>query len=110
MATGFDDVQKVFKDNLDTAIKSADVIAKSFQALATEATDYSKKSVEDSSKYFEKLLGAKSVDVAIGVQSDFFKKSYEDAMAQFTRVGEIYTDLAKEISKPYETFAVKFGK
>jgi len=110
MANGYEDIQKVFKDNVDNAVKSAGVVSKGFQAIAAEATDYSKRSLEDGSKFVEKLLGAKSLDVVIEVQTEYFKKSYEDAVGQFTKIGELYADLAKEIAKPYEGFAAKFPK
>lgn len=110
MANTYDDVQKLFKDNIDTALKSAGVVSKSFQAIAAEATDFSKKSVEDSSKYFERLMGAKSLDVVIEVQTEYLKKSYEDAVGQMTKMGELYADLAKEMAKPYEAFSGKLGK
>lgn len=110
MATGYDDVQKLFKDNMDSAMKSADVVSKGLQAIAAEATDYSKKSVEDGSKYFEKLAGAKSLDAVIEVQTEYFKKSYEGAVGQMTKISEMYADLAKEIAKPYEGMVSKFQK
>lgn len=110
MAAGYEDVQKMFKDNVDTAMKSAGAVTKGFQAIAAEATDYSKRSFEDGSKYVEKLLGAKSLDVVIEVQSEYLKKSYEEAVSQFTKMGELYAYLAKEMSKPYEGFAAKFPK
>lgn len=110
MATGYEEVQKFMKDNLDTAAKSAGTVTKGFQAIAAEATDYTKKSVEETSKYFEKLMGAKSFDVVIELQTEFMKKSYEDTMAQMTKMGELYTDLAKEMAKPYESMTAKFGK
>lgn len=110
MATAYDDVQKLFKDNIDSAVKSADVVSKGFQAIAAEATDYSKKSVEDGSKYVEKLFGAKSLDVVIEVQTEYFKKSYEGAVGQLTKISELYADLAKEIAKPYEGMVSKLQK
>ena len=110
MANGYEEVQKLFKDNIDTAMKSAGAVSKGVQAIAAEATDFSKKSVEDGSKYFEKLMGAKSLDVVIEVQTEFLKKSYEDAVGQMTKMGELYADLAKEFTKPYEGFASKFPK
>jgi hypothetical protein len=110
MTAGYDDVQKMFKDNMDSAMKSADVVSKGIQAIAAEATDFSKKSVEDSSKYFEKLMGAKSLDTVIEVQSEYFKKSYEGVVGQFTKMGELYSDLAKEMAKPYEGMVSKLQK
>jgi hypothetical protein len=110
MANGYEDVQKIMKDSMDTAVRSAGVITKSIQAIATETTDYSKKSVEEGSKYVESLFGAKSVETMLELQTVYMKKAYEDAVGQFTKMGAMYTELAKEMAKPYEGFAAKFPK
>ena len=73
---------------------------KGLQAIAAETTDYSKKSFEKSRVLFEKLMGVKKIDEAIQLQSDFAKSAYEDFMAQATKIGEMYSSLAKEAFKP----------
>jgi phasin family protein len=110
MAPAFDDVQKLFKDNMDSALKSADVVTRGIQAIAAETTDFSKKSVEDGTQYFEKIMGAKSLDAAFELQTEFAKKSYEGVVGQMTKIGELYADLAKEMAKPYEGLAARFQK
>jgi hypothetical protein len=42
-------------------------------AVVTEATDYSKKSLDNRLAFVEKLLGAKSFDTAIQIQSEYAK-------------------------------------
>ena len=74
--------------------------AKALQAIAAETTDYSKKSFEKSRAHFEKLIGVKKIDEAIQLQSDFVKAAYEDFVAQATKIGEMYSSLAKEAFKP----------
>jgi hypothetical protein len=110
MINGFDDIQKLSKGNVDTALKSAGAVSKGFQAIAAEAADYSKKSFEAGSSAFEKLLGAQTFDKAIEVQSDFIRTAYEGYVGQMTKVGEIFTDMAKDAYKPYETVFGKFPK
>ncbi|MBI1867348.1 MAG: phasin family protein [Methylocystis sp.] len=73
---------------------------KSLQAIAAETTDYSKKSFEKSRVLFEKLIGVKKIDEAIQLQSDFATSAYEDFLAQATKIGEMYSSLAKEAFKP----------
>ncbi|MCK0210017.1 phasin family protein [Starkeya koreensis] len=102
MAQNFDDIQKLGKDNLDLAVKSFGTVSKGFQAIAVEVADYSKKSFEESSAAAEKLFGAKTLDKAFEIQSDYFKNAYEGFVAQATKMGELYADLAKESYKPYE--------
>jgi len=102
MLKNFEDFQKLGKDNVDTCMKQFGTVSKGWQAIATEFADYSKKSFEDGSAALEKLFGAKTLEKAIEVQSDYVKTSYEGFVAQATKLGELYTDLAKESYKPFE--------
>jgi hypothetical protein len=107
MLTNFDDFQKLSKDNMDVAMKQFGTVSKGWQAIATEFADFSKKSFEDGSAALEKLLGAKSLDKAIEIQSAYAKSSYETFVAEATKMGELYTDLAKETYKPLEGVLAK---
>ena len=107
MLKNFDDIQKLGKDNMDTAMKQFGTVSKGFQAIATEIADYSKKSFEEGSAALEKLLGAKSLEKAIEIQSDYAKTAYESFVAEATKMGELYTDLAKESYKPLEGIIAK---
>ena len=68
---------------------------------------YSKKAFEDSAAAWEKLVGAKSLEKALEVQSEYLKSSYEDFIAQSTKLGELYVDLAREAYKPFEGMLAK---
>lgn len=102
-----EDMQKFGKDNMDAAMNSFGALTKTGQAIATEFADYSKKSFEDGTKVMEKLIGAKSLDKAIEIQTDYVKTAYEGFVAQATKIGELYGDLAKETYKPFESYAAK---
>ena len=107
MIKNFEEIQKFGKDNVDTAMKTFGAVSKSAQAIAVEVADYSKKSFEESTQVFEKLLGAKSVEKAIEMQQAYLKSAYEGFVAQATKIGEMYTDLAKEAYKPFEGYIAK---
>jgi len=107
MIKNFDDVQKMSKDSMDATMKSFGVLSKASQTIAAEVADYSKKSFEDSTKVMEKLFGAKSLDKAIEIQTDYAKSAYEGFVAQATKISELYADLAKETYKPFEAYVVK---
>lgn len=102
MITNFDDVQKLSKDGMDVTMKSVGAVSKGLQAIAVEMADYSKKSFEEGTAAIEKLLGAKTLDKAIEVQTDYLKSSYEGFVSEATKLGDLYTDLAKETYKPFE--------
>jgi hypothetical protein len=107
MMKNFDDVQKIGKDSMDNAMRSFGALQKNMQAIAVEVADYSKKSFEEGSAAFEKLLGAKSVEKAVEIQSEYAKSAYESFIAGATRIGELYADLAKETYKPIENYVGK---
>jgi phasin family protein len=107
MVKNFEDVQQYGKENLDATMKSFGAFSKSAQAIAVELADYSKKVFEQGTAASEKLIGAKSLEKAFEVQSEFVKSSYEGFVAEATKLGELYADLAKEAYKPFEG---QFGK
>ncbi len=107
MLKNFEDFQKLGKDNIDTCMKQFGTVSKGWQTIATEFADYSKKSFEHGSAALESLLGAKSLEKAIEIQSDFVKTAYEGFVAQSSKMGELYTDLAKETYKPLEGMIAK---
>jgi hypothetical protein len=107
MVKNFDEMQKVGQESADTAMKSFGMVSNHMQMIATAMADYSKKSFDDATKVFEQLLGTKSVEKAIELQQSYFKSAYEGFVAQATKIGGLYTDLAKETYKPFEGFVAK---
>lgn len=105
-----EDMQKFSKDSMATAMSSFGAWQKSAQAITAEVVDYSKKSIEESAAAWERLLGAKSPEKAMEVQSAYLKSSYEDFVAEVTKLGELYSDLAKEAYKPFESALTKASK
>lgn len=102
MLNSFEDANKVGKEMMDHSLKSYAAMSKGMQTIASEATDYSKKSYEDGVAAFEKLSGAKSLETAMEVQTEYMKSAYESFVAEATKMSELYADLAKEVYKPFE--------
>ena len=102
-----DEMNKLGKDSMDVAMNSFGAWSKTGQAIVAEVVDYSKKSVEGSAAAWEKLLGAKSLEKAMEVQTEYLKSSYEGFVAEATKLGELYADFAKESYKPFESAYAK---
>ena len=107
MMANLEDMQKYTKVQMDAATAATATMTKGMQTIAAEATDYSKKSFETSSATFEQLIAAKTPDAAFKIHSDYAKSAYEGFVAQATKMGELYTNLAKEAFKPVETAFAK---
>jgi hypothetical protein len=107
MMQQFDQFQKFGQDNMDAVMKTFGAVSKGAQTIAVETADFAKKSFETSTSTFEKLIGAKSLDKAIEIQSDYVKSAFEGFVAQSTKMGEFYANIAKEAFKPYEGLVAK---
>jgi len=103
MVKNLEDMQKLGKDNMDATMTSLGAMSKGLQTIAVEMADYTKKVFEDGTAATEKLLGAKSIEKAFEVQSDYAKTAYEGFVAQATKFGELYAGLAQEAYKPFES-------
>jgi hypothetical protein len=102
MTKDFDIIEGAGNGHLDAAAMEATSFMEIFQAIVTEGTDYTKKSVETCLAFVEKLLGAKSLDTAVQIQSEYAKTSYAAFVAQATKMGELHSNLAKAAFKPAE--------
>ena len=97
-----EEFQRVGKNGLDASVRSLTEMSKSFQAIRTTMMDYTKKSFEDGSRAFEQLVGAKSIEQAWEIQSQYAKKAFEAYVAQASKIGEMYVDLARGAYHPVE--------
>ena len=102
MIKSIEDLRKVGQVNADGAMKGFGEWNKGWQTLAAEMSDYTKRSIEEGTAAFEKLLTVKSLDQASEIQTSYAKRSYDEYMAQMTKVGALYADLAKYAFKPFE--------
>jgi hypothetical protein len=102
-----DEFQKVAKDNYDAALRSYGELTKGFQAVADRVTDYSKRSFEDAMRAFEQLVGAKSLEHATQIQSQYVKGAYENWAAEASKIGELYAAAARDAYKPVQQAVTK---
>lgn len=99
----FEDFQKLSKQQLDAVSAATATVAKGLQEIASESSEYSKKAFAQNSAVVERLLGAKSVETAIQIQTEYAKSAYEGFVAQASKINEICVKLAAEAFKPVET-------
>jgi hypothetical protein len=102
-----EDFQKMGKDNYDAVLRSYSELNKGFQAIGARVTDYSKRAFEDATRAFEQLVGAKSFEHAIEIQSQYAKKAYDTWVAEVSKLGEMYAAVARDAYKPVEKAVAK---
>src|ERR1700685_952875 len=99
----FEDFQKFSKQQIESVPAVTSSVTKGLQEIAVESTDYSKKAFAESTAVMEKLMGAKSVETAIQIQTDFAKTAYESFVAQVRKKNKLFGKGGPEDSKPVET-------
>ena len=102
MMKNFDDFQKIGQTNMDAAMKFYGEWNKGWQAIAAEMSVYTKRSFEEGTATFEKLMSAKSLEQAIEIQSSYAKRAYDSYMQQMSKLSSMYVDLAKDAYRPIE--------
>jgi len=107
MMKSFDEAGKYGKEFLDSGLKSFASLSTGTQAIVAEASDYSKKAFDAGAAALEKLMTANSLERALEIQTDYAKSAYEGFVAEATKLGELYSGLARDAYKPFETGFVR---
>ena len=100
--------QKAAETGFEAASRSFGEASKGFQALAAEMMEYSKAAFDDAIRTWEKLIGVRSLEQAMQIQSDYAKRVYENHMAEMKKLGEMCTGMVRDASKPVEDASRKF--
>jgi hypothetical protein len=74
----------------------------SLQTIANAYRDYTRKSFEEFGSFFEQLSGARSLDKAMSVHTEFVKRAYETSVAESQRICELHNQLAKQTLQPLQ--------
>ena len=83
------------QEMIDALVKNFTAVTNGLQAIATETTDFSKKSVEGGVAHFEKLIAVGSIEAAIELQTSYVKSAFETALSQATKLTDMVADLSK---------------
>jgi phasin family protein len=94
--------QERMQGGFEAASRSFMAANKGFQALAAEMMEYSKAAFDDAVRTWEQLIGVRSLEQAIQIQSDYAKRVYENHMAELKKLGEMTVGMARDASKPVE--------
>jgi hypothetical protein len=79
----------------------------SIQTIANAYGDYTKRSIQETRSFVEKLMGVRSLDQAIEIQTEFARQAYGSFVAESQKIGGLYSELAKQTFKPWEGFVAK---
>jgi len=116
MNKNYDQVAAFSKENVDAVVEAGNIAAKGMEAINTEIMDFTKAAIADNMAAFSKLMGVKSPQEAVEMQTELAKTSFDTLVAKSSKIGEMGTKLANEAIAPVsaranvamETFAKPF--
>jgi len=88
----------------------ADTPPVNIQTIANAYGNYTRKSLQESRFLVEKLMGARSFDKAIEIQTEFARQAYANFVAESQKICELYSELARQTFRPWEGFAAKMDR
>ena len=89
-------------ESASTAPSPAEPAPVSLQTIANAYRDYTRKSIEEFGSFVEQLSGARSLDKAMTVQSEFVKRAYETSVAESQKICELHNRLARQTLDPFK--------
>src|SRR5262245_4581724 len=102
-------LQTLGSDGFDAALRSYGEANRGLQAITARVTDNAKKAFEDASRTFQQLVGAKSLEQAVEIQTQYVKRAYDTFVAEAPKVGELYWAVVQDAYAPFERTFAKRG-
>jgi hypothetical protein len=101
-AETLNDFQKLGSDGFDAAVRSYGEVNRGLQALTAKLTDNAKEAFEDAMRTFHQVVGAKSLQQAVEIQTQYVKRAYDTFVAEAPKVGELYWAVVQDAYAPFE--------
>lgn len=101
-AKNYDHMLGFGKETVEAYTRAATAAGKGAQALHGEIFSFSKHSIEESVAATKAVLGSKTVQEAVELQTDFARTQFEAYVGQMAKLGEIFVSTAKETFEPIQ--------
>ena len=89
------------------AEEPADAEPVSFQTIAAAYGDFTRKSLEETRSFIEKLSGAGSLDKAMQLQTEFARQAYKTFVDEAQKIRGLHSELAKQTLEPLKDLVNK---
>lgn len=100
-----DDIAPLGAVPADTAAPPARHRPVSIQAIANAYEDYTRRSLQESRSLVGKLMGVRSFDKVIELQTEYARQAFVNFVAESQKICELYNELARQIWRPWERLA-----
>jgi phasin family protein len=100
MTKGFEGAAAFGQDNIEAFIKSSEIAAKAAEGIGSEISAFTKKSFEEGIAAAQDFASAKTVTELFEKQTAFAQAAFDAFVKQSSKMTEIMTSAAKDITAP----------
>ena len=100
MSKSIEDATAFGQENMDAFVASSKIAVKAAEDINAELMAYTKKSYEESLAAAKELTACKSVTEYFEKQNELAKSSFDNFVAEATKINEMYTAAAKDAFAP----------
>ena len=108
-AMGYDQLMSFSKDTAEAMIKSANAAGKGIETINGEVLAYARKAFEESIAATKAIMGSKSIEQAIQLQSEFGRTAFETYVDELAKFSDLALAVAKDTATPLQTRAAAFA-
>ena len=99
-AKGYDKFGLGGKETVEAWIAAGNAYAKGMEAMNAEFMAFTKQMVEDNVTTARKVMGAKTLQEMVDLQTQFARTSMDGFMAEGTKMGELAAKVAQDTAAP----------
>ncbi|HSU55910.1 MAG TPA: phasin family protein [Candidatus Dormibacteraeota bacterium] len=88
----------------------SDLAPVGLQTIANAYGDYTRKSLEQTRSYFDRLARVRSLEKAVEVQVEFAKQAYQTFVSEMQKICGLQTELARQSFRPWEGFMAQSNR
>ncbi|MDP6688261.1 MAG: phasin family protein [Alphaproteobacteria bacterium] len=100
MFEGYGDMAASGKQSMEAWNNAGAAYGRGMEAISGEWMKFAKQMLDSNVQATKAILGAKSLNEAMELQSEYARGSFDGFMAQSTKVGEMATKVAQETAEP----------
>lgn len=98
---GYDDAVAFGQANLDAVLKAGEVMSKGFEDMAGTVAKQTQAEVETNLAVAKDLLGCKTLQDVVEVQSNYLKGRYDAMMANTGKLADMAKKVSNDVAKPF---------
>jgi hypothetical protein len=83
---------------------SAEAAPVSYQTIANAYGDLTRRSLDQTTSFFERFLGVRSFDKAFELQTEFAKQAYDNFVAESQKIRDLHRELTRQRLQSWEGF------